>query len=82
MAQFGRALRSGRRGRVFESRRFDTYKNAGNLRVSGIFLFWIKSLDFMNFERYTKRYTKNQKLNKSAEAKEISAKSFSLAFKR
>ena len=78
MAQFGRALRSGRRGRVFESRRFDTYENAGNLRVSGIFSLWIKSLKFMNFERYTK----NQKLNKSAEAKEISAKSFSLAFKR
>ena len=37
VAQFGRALRSGRRGRVFESRRFDTFKDAWNLRVPGIF---------------------------------------------
>ena len=37
VAQFGRALRSGRRGRVFESRRFDTYKDAVNLKISGIF---------------------------------------------
>ena len=34
VAQFGRALRSGRRGRVFESRRFDLGK-ARELNVSG-----------------------------------------------
>ena len=31
MAQFGRALRSGRRGRGFESRRFDWNENAESL---------------------------------------------------
>ena len=31
VAQFGRALRSGRRGRVFESRRFDDGKAPGTL---------------------------------------------------
>ena len=29
MAQFGRALRSGRRGRVFESRRLDLFRPDG-----------------------------------------------------
>ena len=29
MAQFGRALRSGRRGRVFESRRLDSFRPDG-----------------------------------------------------
>ena len=38
VAQFGRALRSGRRGRVFESRRFDLGK-ARELNVSGLFIF-------------------------------------------
>ena len=38
VAQFGRALRSGRRGRVFESRRFDLGK-ARELNVSGLLYF-------------------------------------------
>ena len=42
MAQFGRALRSGRRGRGFESRRFDSLAGAPEIleksRISGLFL--------------------------------------------
>ena len=43
MAQFGRALRSGRRGRVFESRRFDEKKSTGKsrLKASGAFILFI-----------------------------------------
>ena len=37
MAQFGRALRSGRRGRVFESRRFDFQQKHRKRKVSGAF---------------------------------------------
>ena len=41
VAQFGRALRSGRRGRVFESRRFDDGKapESLGLRHPVLFLF-------------------------------------------
>ena len=42
MAQFGRALRSGRRGRWFESSRIDFFMLAGNLgfiRFPAIFIF-------------------------------------------
>ena len=37
VAQFGRALRSGRRGRVFESRRFDFQQKHRKRKVSGAF---------------------------------------------
>ena len=36
VAQFGRALRSGRRGRVFESHRLDHQKTASNSYFSAI----------------------------------------------
>ena len=41
MAQFGRALRSGRRGRGFESRRFDSLAGAPEFlkRIPVLFLF-------------------------------------------
>ena len=42
VAQFGRALRSGRRGRGFESRHLDQITNPANQgfsKVCGIFLF-------------------------------------------
>ena len=38
MAQFGRALRSGRRGRGFESRRFDWNENAENVPDSTYYI--------------------------------------------
>ena len=39
MAQFGRALRSGRRGRVFESRHPDLVGNLDIFKVSDFFTF-------------------------------------------
>jgi hypothetical protein len=40
VAQFGRALRSGRRGRGFESRRFDEIRHREYIPcISGVFLF-------------------------------------------
>ena len=41
MAQFGRALRSGRRGRVFESRHPDLVGNLDIFKVSDFFCFSI-----------------------------------------
>ena len=62
VAQFGRALRSGRRGRVFESRRFDSLAGAPGSLVyedSG-FLFSSFQISISIFLlRYTKCYTKS-----------------------
>ena len=50
MAQFGRALRSGRRGRVFESRRLDQKKHSMVEMVSHVVLF-ILNLYFKNIAK-------------------------------
>ena len=42
VAQFGRALRSGRRGRVFESRRFDFNKETVWQKCRTVFLLFFK----------------------------------------
>ena len=57
MAQFGRALRSGRRGRGFESRRFDSLAGAPEnplfIRVSGVFsLFFYVSKIFLSVVKF------------------------------
>ena len=54
MAQFGRALRSGRRGRGFESRRFDSLAGAPESfeKIPVLFLFkMIEYGEYMIFKR-------------------------------
>ena len=46
VAQFGRALRSGRRGRVFESRRFDDGKAPESLELRHPVLFVLQTTTF------------------------------------
>ena len=53
MAQFGRALRSGRRGRGFESRRFDWNENAESLDNQELRHFFVCQKE--NRKQYTRR---------------------------
>ena len=57
VAQFGRALRSGRRGRGFESRRFDSLAGAPEnplfIGVSGVFwVFFYVSKTFLQVAKF------------------------------
>ena len=53
VAQFGRALRSGRRGRGFESRRFDWNENAESLDNQELRHFFVCQKE--NRKQYTRR---------------------------
>ena len=58
MAQFGRALRSGRRGRVFESRRLDYFLPTSEKLVSTSFFLYISKV--AEIAQSVEHFTRNE----------------------